>query len=63
MPPTIQRKEAVVPVRITPALRRQLDELITAGFGTQVEIIRLAVDRMHNIEIQQKNSDNKEQRS
>lgn len=50
MPPTNASKSQVVPVRITPALRRQLDELIAAGFGTQVEIIRIAVDRMHTKE-------------
>ena len=47
MPATNSPKPAVVPVRITPAMRRQLDDLIALGYGTQSEIIRLAVDRMH----------------
>ena len=60
MPPTNNAKQQVVPVRITPALRRQLDELIAAGFGTQVEIIRIAVDRMHRQEINKQQQANKE---
>jgi Arc/MetJ-type ribon-helix-helix transcriptional regulator len=40
-----------VPIRITPALRRYLDDLIEAGFGTQSEIIRIAIDRMHLDEV------------
>jgi Arc/MetJ-type ribon-helix-helix transcriptional regulator len=63
MPPTSSSKQQVVPVRITPALRRQLDELIAAGFGTQADIVRIAVDRMHRNEInkqQQANKENKE---
>ena len=60
MPPTNSSKQQVVPVRITPALRRQLDELIAAGFGTQVEIIRIAVDRMHRQEINKQQQANKE---
>ena len=60
MPPTSSSKQQVVPVRITPALRRQLDELIAAGFGTQVEIIRIAVDRMHRQEINKQQQANKE---
>ena len=51
MPITSSSKQQVVPVRITPALRRQLDELIDAGFGNQNEVIRVAVDRMHRQEI------------
>lgn len=47
MPATNSSKQQVVPVRITPALRRQLDELIAAGYGTQADIIRLAVHQMH----------------
>ena len=60
MPATNSSKQQVVPVRITPALRRQLDELIAAGFGTQVEIIRIAVDRMHRQEINKQQQANKE---
>lgn len=60
MPLTSSNKQQVVPVRITPALRRQLDELIAAGFGTQVEIIRLAVDRMHRQEIGSKQASEQE---
>ena len=52
MPATKQTKPEVVPVRITAAMRRQLDELIARGFGTQADIIRLAVDRMHQAETQ-----------
>lgn len=52
MPTTTSPKSTVVPVRITPAMRRQLDELIALGFGTQSDIIRLAVDRMHQAETQ-----------
>ncbi len=47
MPATNSPKSTPVPVRITPAMRRQLDDLIALGYGTQSEIIRLAVDRMH----------------
>lgn len=60
MPPTSSSKQQVVPVRITPALRRQLDVLIAAGFGNQNEVIRIAVDRMHRQEIGSKQADNKE---
>jgi len=58
MPPTSSNKQQVVPVRITPALRRQLDELIAAGFGNQNEVIRTAIDRMHRQEIGSKNKEN-----
>ena len=47
MPTTQQTKPEVVPIRITPAMRRQLDDLIALGYGTQSDVIRLAVDRMH----------------
>lgn len=52
MPTTNNPKTQVLPVRIAPALRRQLDELIALGFGTQADIIRIAVDRMHQAETQ-----------
>ncbi len=52
MPITNSPKSNVVPVRITPAMRRQLDDLIALGFGTQADIIRIAVDRMHQAETQ-----------
>ena len=58
MPPTSSNKQQVVPVRITPALRRQLDELTAAGFGNQNEVIRTAIDRMHRQEIGSKNKEN-----
>jgi hypothetical protein len=51
-PPPQSTKQQVIPVRITPAMRRQLDELIALGFGTQADVIRLAVDRMHQAETQ-----------
>lgn len=47
MPATNSPKSTPVPVRITPAMRRQLDDLIALGYGTQSEIIRLAVLLMH----------------
>ena len=47
MPTTNSPKSTPVPVRITPAMRRQLDDLIALGYGTQSDVIRLAVDRMH----------------
>ena len=46
MPATNSPKSTPVPVRITPAMRRQIDDLIALGYGTQSEIIRLAEDRM-----------------
>ncbi len=52
MPATNNTKQQIIPVRITPAMRRQLDELIALGFGTQADVIRLAVDRMHQAETQ-----------
>ena len=60
MPTTNSSKRQVVPVRITPALRRQLDDLVAAGFGNQNEVIRIAVDRMHRQELYRKGEDNKE---
>ena len=47
MPNTQNRKSDVVPVRVTRAMRLQIDELIAAGYGTQNEVVRTAVDRMH----------------
>jgi len=50
MPATNNPKSDVVPIRMTPAMRRQLDELIDKGFGNQTDVIRLAVDRMYQQE-------------
>ena len=50
MPTTSSTKSEAVPVRITPAMRKQLDFLTEAGFGNQTDIIRLAVDRMYQQE-------------
>ena len=50
MPTTNTTKSEAVPVRITPAMRKQLDFLAAAGFGNQTDIIRLAVDRMYQQE-------------
>jgi hypothetical protein len=51
MPTTTTTKGAAIPVRPTPQMRRQLDELIEAGFGNTTEVIRLAVHQMHKQEI------------
>ena len=51
MPTTNSPKQDVIPVRVTPVMRRQVDELTAAGFGNQTEVIRTAVDRMHQREI------------
>ena len=50
MPTTSSTKSEAVPVRITPAMRKQLEFLTEAGFGNQTDIIRLAVDRMYQQE-------------
>lgn len=47
MPTTNSPKQDVIPVRVTPVMRRQVDELTAAGFGTQTDVIRTAVDRMY----------------
>ena len=52
MPATNSPKSANVPLRITPAMRSQLDDLIVLGFGTQADVIRIAIDRMHQQETQ-----------
>jgi len=43
---TSDTKTDVISLRITPAMRKQLDFLTAAGFGNQTDIVRLAVDRM-----------------
>ena len=50
MPTTNNAKSEAVPVRITAAMRKQLNFLSEAGFGNQAEVIRLAVDRMYQQE-------------
>ena len=50
MPTTNTTKSDVLPIRITAAMRRQLDFLTAAGFGNQTDVIRLAVDRMYQQE-------------
>jgi hypothetical protein len=51
MPTTNSPKGSAIPVRPTPQMRQQLDELIAAGWGNQTDIIRTAIDRMHQQEI------------
>ena len=34
-------------IRLLPVTRRQLAELTAAGYGTQSEIIRMAIDRLY----------------
>lgn len=51
MPTTDSPKTDIVQVRFTAAQRRQIDELVAAGFGPQADVIRTAVDRMHKEEI------------
>jgi hypothetical protein len=50
MPTTNTTKSDVLPIRITAAMRKQLDFLAAAGFGNQTDIVRLAVDRMYQQE-------------
>ncbi len=50
MPTTNSPKTDIVPVRVTPVMRRQIDELAQAGHGSQSDVIRTAVDRMHQQE-------------
>ena len=47
MPITNSPKGSAIPVRPTPQMRQQLDELIAAGWGNQTDVIRTAIDRMH----------------
>ena len=51
MPTTTTTKGAAIPVRPTPQMRRQLDELSAEGYGNPTEIIRTAIDRMHQQEM------------
>ena len=50
MPTTNSPKGSAIPVRPTPQMRQQLDELSAAGFGNQTDVIRTAVDRMYQQE-------------
>lgn len=50
MPTTNSPKGSAIPVRPTPQMRQQLDELIAAGWGNQTDVIRTAIDRMHQQE-------------
>ncbi len=50
MPTTNSPKGTAIPVRPTPQMRQQLDELIAAGWGNQTDVIRTAIDRMHQQE-------------
>jgi hypothetical protein len=43
-------KSSVITMRLTAAMRKQLDFLADAGFGNQTDILRLAVDRMYQQE-------------
>ena len=51
MPTTTTTKGAAIPVRPTPQMRRQLDELSAEGYGNPTEIIRIAVSQMYAREI------------
>lgn len=51
MPITNSPKGTAIPVRPTPQMRQQLDELIAAGFGNTADIIRIAVQQMYTREI------------
>ena len=37
-------------LQLTPQMERQLEELKAAGFGTNTDVIRIALDRMHQQE-------------
>lgn len=50
MPTTNSPKPVIVPVRLTPAQAAQVAELTAAGFGNQSDVIRTAIDRMHQQE-------------
>ena len=51
MPTTTTTKGAAIPVRPTPQMRRQLDELSAEGFGNTTEVIRTAISQMYTREI------------
>ena len=55
MPTTNSPKGSAIPVRPTPQMRQQLDELIAAGWGNQTDVIRTAIDRMHQQEMRNMN--------
>ena len=48
MPSTKNTKSSIIPLRVSGRVRRQVDELIDAGYGTQSDVLRLAVERMHS---------------
>ena len=56
MPTTNSPKGSAIPVRPTPQMRQQLDELIAAGWGNASDVIRIAVHDMHKREIKHMNS-------
>jgi hypothetical protein len=56
MPTTNSPKGSAIPVRPTPQMRQQLDELSAAGFGNQTDVIRTAIDRMYVQEIREMTS-------
>ena len=51
MPTTNSPKGTAIPVRPTPQMRQQLDELVAAGFGNQTDVIRIAIQQMYAREI------------
>jgi hypothetical protein len=55
MPTTNSPKGTAIPVRPTPQMRQQLDELIAAGWGNQTDIIRTAINQMYYREITKMN--------
>ena len=56
MPTTNSPKGSAIPVRPTPQMRQQLDALSAAGFGNQTDVLRTAIDRMHQQETRHMNS-------
>jgi len=60
MPTTNSPKGSAIPVRPTPQMRQQIDELVAAGFGNQTEIIREAVSRMYKQEEKKMNANKKQ---
>ncbi len=60
MPTTNSPKGSAIPVRPTPQMRQQLDELVAAGFGNQTDVIRTAVHDMYQREKWRQTMNNKE---
>ncbi len=56
MPTTNSPKQDIVPVRVTPVMRRQIDELVQAGHGNANEVIRTAVQQIYKEKIQTVNT-------